>query len=363
MSEIIPRQMLKGGNAQPMSFGEAQKTSAIASRYKDIPTADILKSDTRGRWPYRSASGPAMETLINLYHQSSNKVTKLCALRDLFWATDKWLTKDTGAGADFDKSKAAISDLYNVCVSRLCAMLKVPPNVLPNKLQQNLCRMKREHAQAGEEPYYLKGDQLEQFRLTFSNGKLHRWKVSGDTCERAVVDHADADIQAYGGIDMPRECACAGSFVMSAWDELYMTYHFREATALPPALQGGKDLLASFFHSGYMQGERVVCAGEMTVRNGNVTRISNSSGHYRPGPQHLLPVLWLLQKSGVNLGTVEVVLFKPGAGNGSVDCFLKCNGFQFLSNASAISKWDGVAPVGITRWRDNYPNNPTWLTY
>ena len=52
------------------------------------------------------------------------------------------------------------------------------------------------------------------------------------------------------------------------------------------------------FHSQYMGGKPVICAGEMTVRNGILQRINNSSGHYRPDGKHLLPVLWRLTQKG-----------------------------------------------------------------
>lgn len=40
-------------------------------------------------------------------------------------------------------------------------------------------------------------------------------------------------------------------------------------------------------HSTIRNGRDVLCAGHMTVRNGNITRMDNNSGHYKPGQKNL----------------------------------------------------------------------------
>jgi hypothetical protein len=52
-------------------------------------------------------------------------------------------------------------------------------------------------------------------------------------------------------------------------------------------------------HSSLLAASTAAGAGEIEVRNGHVTWISNKSGHYRPTIYHMLQTLHLLQKKGV----------------------------------------------------------------
>jgi hypothetical protein len=59
-------------------------------------------------------------------------------------------------------------------------------------------------------------------------------------------------------------------------------------------------------HSSLLAGADVSGAGEIKVLGGRLTHISNKSGHYGPGAAHLVQVLYLLQKRGVNLSQTQV---------------------------------------------------------
>jgi len=52
-------------------------------------------------------------------------------------------------------------------------------------------------------------------------------------------------------------------------------------------------------HSSLLGGSPVSCGGEMEVRGGRLSWLSNKSGHYMPKVPHLLQVLHQLQKKGV----------------------------------------------------------------
>ena len=56
-----------------------------------------------------------------------------------------------------------------------------------------------------------------------------------------------------------------------------------------------------YHHSSLLAGANVAGAGEISVRHGIVTSLSNKSGHYVPNQIHLLYVLGKLQQSGVAL--------------------------------------------------------------
>ena len=69
------------------------------------------------------------------------------------------------------------------------------------------------------------------------------------------------------------------------------------------------DVLEFWHHSSFVDGASVLCAGEIATDAGGFARlVSNHSGHYRPGPLHLLAFLEGLAASGVRMDPVTVEL-------------------------------------------------------
>ena len=66
-------------------------------------------------------------------------------------------------------------------------------------------------------------------------------------------------------------------------------------------------------HSSLLAGGNVAGAGEMRVSGGKVMEISNKSGHYAPSAAHLLQVLHVLNKRGVDLFNTKL-MFKTATG-------------------------------------------------
>jgi hypothetical protein len=78
------------------------------------------------------------------------------------------------------------------------------------------------------------------------------------------------------------------------------------------------DVLELWHHSSFVDGAPVLCAGELgTTAKGHVWYVSNFSGHYRPGVEHLLAFVERLAADGVDMArvTVEVVTEDPNAPN------------------------------------------------
>ncbi len=68
----------------------------------------------------------------------------------------------------------------------------------------------------------------------------------------------------------------------------------------------GRGPQGCFYHSAYMEGQKVLCAGAMTVQQGQLTYINNASGHYQPSEDNLSVALNALQAQGVNMERVIV---------------------------------------------------------
>jgi len=84
-------------------------------------------------------------------------------------------------------------------------------------------------------------------------------------------------------------------FVMDRRGRIYCGYDRARAKAF------------KFFHSSLVAGEPVQAAGLMRIEGGQVVRITNASGHYRPAGRHMATVLQRLRLYGVNLSQVQVV--------------------------------------------------------
>jgi len=87
----------------------------------------------------------------------------------------------------------------------------------------------------------------------------------------------------------------------SSWRTFIMDgeKHFYACTA---ELKDGK----MKHHSSLADGSCILGAGQMMVRNGKITRISQQSGHYLPDPEQMLNVLRTLEQSGVDLTSVTM---------------------------------------------------------
>lgn len=72
------------------------------------------------------------------------------------------------------------------------------------------------------------------------------------------------------------------------------------------SVYAGPHVDSEFHHSSFLSGGAVISAGEIeTNAKGKVIKISNRSGHYKPGIEPLLSSLSVLEKNGVDLSSVK----------------------------------------------------------
>ena len=145
-----------------------------------------------------------------------------------------------------------------------------------------------------------------KYRLQFKRGLAYmtNWYEPGTATKLVLAESsrcAAVGKEFYPPMIAPAETGWAG-FVMSMGREIYMAKHL--------TAQG---MHASFFHSSYMGGQGVLCAGTIKIVQGRVVGISSGSGHYAPSAQHLVMLLEMLETQGVPARNVEVWLY-PHAG-------------------------------------------------
>lgn len=104
----------------------------------------------------------------------------------------------------------------------------------------------------------------ETYRLTFKNGKIYQ----GDK----VFDTSGSE----NGFAI---------FVMDEFGNFYASIEQR---------------VWFFHHSSFLAGRPVACAGVISVRDGELTMISNESGHYKPNEAFMLQALNELKRKGIS---------------------------------------------------------------
>lgn len=86
-----------------------------------------------------------------------------------------------------------------------------------------------------------------------------------------------------------------GSYIVDMNGDLYLTLNPR---------------VSRFHHSSFMAGEDVLSAGQIEVKNGKVTVIDRSSGHYKPTEYQAYQGLYFMLKNGIDLSKAEVDFYR-----------------------------------------------------
>src|SRR5258706_8501201 len=286
-----------------------------------MPSVGEWMRDTGEAGPSIDALDARVVALLTRYPEAKDKFAQYFVMSDLFWTTDAWLKNVKTKPEAAKKREPQMYELYKFVVLKLCEFFNVGVNSLPAKVSRTFFK-EMVHDEPGEAKAYMDDIQREEYRLVVNEGKIYLKggitllnTNSGDFLSNvSQIDWRLAHLSTDAG------------FVMSLWNELYMTKH---------------DPDLAKFHSQYMGGKPVICAGEMTVRNGILRRINNSSGHYRPDGKHLLPVLWLLMQKGVGLGAVELFAYEATETLGLYG--VQCSAQHFLNTG-------GKPTQGITQW-------------
>lgn len=98
-----------------------------------------------------------------------------------------------------------------------------------------------------------------------------------------------------------------------------------------------------FHHSSIMNGVAVAFAGAIDVTAGKLTGIDNASGHYRPGKEHLLNALKIIQTQGISLKSVRITYL---AGMRRIDENTELPNFELYSDAERFLEAKGAIAQG-----------------
>ena len=169
-------------------------------------------------------------------------------------------------------------------------------------------------------PKYLNEREREQYRVVFKDGKakMHppldpvRW-IDADTSgwtdqQHRVLKH----FKDRGGKQGPNVKLGVGGFAVSIEKKMYMSHEHRGGGSLTHQRRRrlADDNDQVFYHSSYMAGSPVVCAGSIAFKNGLPQWLTNLSGHYAPPPSQLKWVIDLFDMFGVPTKELHVVFME-----------------------------------------------------
>ena len=195
--------------------------------------------------------------------------------------------------------KRALDALEREVTAELLAILKCSPAVLPNHIEERFGKTMTDHGRNEDYKHrdslnYLKASERARFRLTFSDGLAWQLDTSGP-----LLYEVPADTSSNRAMNFPQEKHrrfCFG--YVFTHQGLFMANHETEKK------RSGKE----FFHSSYLSGQEVLCAGDISFLAGRCTSISTHSGHYAPEPRQLVPVIRFLSANGQKMDDVPVYL-------------------------------------------------------
>lgn len=331
-------------------------SSIFPQPYDDIPGLAVFEKHSKsmlgGVRGNAHALLKAIDSNLEKYATTSDDAHKTYITSQLFYMVDSWLRLDSEENAKIDISQyPAVNALYESVVNKLCSLWGTTVNVLPQKLEEIFGKELTEHGRnidfAGfertvsgnklsnfnrsmtfatqgikdEAADYLTRIEVKKYQLTFQDGLVYMYpfwdKKLMKKWDKIRASSSNAHLQWEHSPDFIKEYRSAYKqdpqpmfkqywcgFVLSMDRRFYVAPHL-----------GGFDV-HNFFHSSYLAGNAVLCAGSIDIRNGVVRGIYNDSGHYMPSEDKLVAALETLRMYGVpQLDNIDVHYIRMVNGN------------------------------------------------
>jgi hypothetical protein len=294
-----------------------------AEAYKSLPTLVEWRKEisTGGIGKPAQTGDPVLATIDRLVggleHMELNK-PRTYMLGELFFSTMWWLNHFKDKPQKDLKLRTAVLRLNLCAANKLALILWCSLHELPQELQEIYGVEMTQHGYAidskeGADKAYLTAQQREDYRVIFRKG-LAYW------------------------IRKPVQPGQEPKLVPWDWDENVVDRGNRQGIGFVMSMSG-ELFIAKWgsvvsFHSSFMGGLPVMCAGTVCLTKGQITRLCNDSGHYKPVDESLAKVLRRLQMLGVNLSLIKVVGEQSGK---------EARGDTFLA---ANANWDRILASG-----------------
>lgn len=292
-------------NRRPLQDLKRERFLRRNKSYAALPSPQQWEADTTpGRIGGR-ASDPMLRNIDGLVKglQTARGGAYLYFAGQLFFSTMFWLNHYKHDPRTIEACRQPILSLNLFAGNDLARVLGCPLTGLASKLQQIYGVNMSEHGvstDAKENPNYLSAAKREQYRVFVISGRachyrktLNRFKILNTTVAKGELEGFNDQRPGLG-------------FVLSMSNELYA------------GLLGKMSL---GYHSQFMGGRPVMCAGTMVFDHGRVTYVKNDSGHYKPVDQSMVKVLHYLQMNGMPIRDITIgrEQVEKGLAQGSVE--------------------------------------------
>ncbi len=287
--------------------------SHLAKSYKTLPTLSLWRADTPADRVGTRANDPILRFIDGLVEalQGATDGAALYLEGQLFFATMSWINNMKRNPLMAPGNRPAVLSLNLYAGNSLAAGLGCGIGQLAAKMQELYGVRMSQHGidtDLKESPNYHDAARRENYRAFVVGRRLRHFR-SG-LKKFVLLDTTGSSTEGREGY----------GFVLSMSNELYV---------------GNFGSMSKTYHSTFMAGRPVQCAGTIQIKMGVVTHLKNDSGHYKPVDQSLVKVLLYLQMNGLDVGDVEVasVPKKPG------DVEKTAKGTEFMK---ANGNWEGI---------------------
>lgn len=230
----------------------------------------------------------AIDTLLEYFPKSETKgALPLYVAAEIFFTSMWWLNNFKSQPKKMDgRRRPAILQL-NVCAANQVArLLRCPLGQVASKLKAIYgTKMTQFGADKDREfkVHYLTLSERERFRIIFIDGKGW-WRTS---------TKSGAPLELFDTTDMKTEGRPGLIFVMTVSGGFFVSQLCNDSNMVK-------------FHSCFMGGAPILGAGTVSALRGQIIRIKNDSGHYRPQDPTQVWVLQKLKFNGVDISKVLV---------------------------------------------------------
>jgi hypothetical protein len=285
-------------------------------QYTAIPKDNQWQEDTKAGLDQRANDRIllSIDKFIYEANKTNNKAVITYLKTQLFFTTDTWLRLEKKGAENIDPARyLPVYALFKYIAGQLCKLWDVTVNVLPQKIEEKFGQeistygrnKDKELTYDPQKPLpkvkYLTRLEAKKYELVFGNDRRayqYAWwdPEMMEKWELVPADSSRSPGLKDGPAELPVFTNNLCGYSMSMDRRFY----------IGPHRAGFDGASSNFYHSSYLAGQTVLCAGEMKIINGIITEVTNDSGHYQPSLTHLVNVLETLSMYGVDVINIDV---------------------------------------------------------
>ena len=265
----------------------------MPDNYENIPLLAQWKKDSfvgTALFPRRADDSAliAIDTLLEYFPKSETKgVQAIYVAAEIFFTSMWWLNNFKSQPKKMDERRRPAILRLNVCAATQAArLLRCPLEQVASKLKAIYGTKMTQFGEDKDKEFkvhYLDPKDRERFRIIFIDG-MGKWRTSSKS---------DAPLELFDTTDMKSEGRPGLIFVMNLAGGFFVSQLCNDSNIVK-------------FHSCFTGGTPILGAGTVSALRGQIIRIKNDSGHYRPTDPTLQMVLRKLQFNGVNISKILV---------------------------------------------------------